>query len=569
MKGESASARLLFTVALRAKANTAPAFRLVQRAGQRLRCAAIMAKPPIPSASVPTLPVGKKRVRSLHGTRRAGRALGAVAVLLAGCVSDRAYRDRDSRPWPHKTQADFVQGVQKEQYEPFTTAQPNHRFDLSYIEFDEKGDYWDRRQLGWTVQAIKHATRAKDVVLVVYVHGWQNDASDLPGHDVGKFRCLLENLATADGGQRRFFGVYIGWRGKSVPGGDGWFKEGSVADLFSKAVFFVPHELSFYNRKDTATRVAGLPVTEAIFQSVAAARNGARVSGHRARTILIGHSFGALVLEKAMAQALAAKVISEDSSSGGMFTTPADFMILLNSAGESIYAKEMTDMLRRRQSAGGGADEISARHPLIVSITSKADWATGALFPIGTRLSNAGGTFRKYQWDTKYGDSSHNVSQREYFTRTPGHNDRLISHEAVADKGSPHLPAYQYTDGCSPAMLDAFRRNLSEPLTGPGEEVRFVTVAANGEETEWKLKPKLEQKLQTPYWIISVPKEIMRDHGDIFNENALAMMARLFRVSNPREQRGVATSAAPRTMHFTDPDAGGKPLPPVPMKRKP
>ncbi len=522
----------------------------------------------IESAHVPKPLADGKNVRNLQGTPRAWLPLLALAALLTGCVSNRAYRDRDSRPWPHRPQTAFVQGPQLDQYEPFTAATPDHPFDLSYIEFDEKGDYWDRRQLGWTVQSIKHAASAKDVVLVVYVHGWQNDASDLRGHDVGKFRCLLKNLATADGGQRRFFGVYIGWRGKSVPGGDGWFKEGSVADLFSKAVFFVPHELSFYNRKDTATRVAGLPVTEAIFQSVAAARNGARVSGHRARTILIGHSFGALVLEKAMAQALAAKVISEDSASGGMFTTPADFMILLNSAGESIYAKEMTDMLRRRQTAGGGADEISARHPLIVSITSKADWATGALFPIGTRLSNAGGTFRKYQWDTKYGDSSHNVSQREYFTRTPGHNDRLISHVAVPFKGLPKLPAYEYSDACSPAMLDAFRRNLSEPLTGPNGEVRFVTVAKGGE-TEWKLVPAQPDKLQTPYWIISVPKEIMRDHGDIFNENALAMMARLFRVSNPQEQRGVATSSAPRTMRFTDPDAGGKPLPPpVPMKRK-
>ena len=502
---------------------------------------------------------------------RAGLALSVA--LLTGCVSNRAYRDRDSRPWAHQThpaKEPFVQGEQLDQYEPFTTEKPNHRFDLSYIEFDEKGDYWDRRQLGWTVQEIKHAAHAKDVVLVVYVHGWQNDASGLRGHDVGKFHCLLDNLAQADGGQHRFVGVYIGWRGKSIPGGDGWFKDGSVPDLLAKAAFFVPHELSFYNRKDTATRVAGMPVTEAIFQSVAAARNGARMSGHQARTILIGHSFGALVLEKAMAQAIAAKVISEDSASGGAFTTPADFMILLNSAGESIYAKEMIDMLRRRRAAGRGADEISAQHPLIVSITSQADWATGMLFPIGTRLSNAGGTLREYTWDKAYGDSSSHVSQREYFTHTPGHHDRLISHVAVPASGSPKLPAYQYTDACSPAMLDAFRRNLSEPLTGPNGEIRFITATAKGAKTEWKLVPLTPEKLQTPYWIISVPREIMRDHGDIFNENALAMMARLFRVSNPQAQRGVATSYAPRTMRFTDPDAGAKPPPaPAPVKRKP
>ncbi len=501
-------------------------------------------------------------------------ALGAAGVLLAGCVSNRAYRDRDSRPWMTHPQEPFVQGVQKDQYEPFSTVVPNHRFDLSYIEYDEKGDYWDRRQLGWTVQAITRATQARDVVLVVYVHGWQNDASDLRGHDVAKFHCLLHNLAKADNGQHRFFGVYVGWRGKSIAGGDGIFDEGSLPDFLAKAACFLPHELSFYNRKDTATRVAGLPVTEGIFQSVAAARRGARASGHQARTILIGHSFGALVLEKAMAQALAAKVISEDGSQGNTFTTPADFVVLLNSAGESIYAKEMADLLRRRVPASGASaasDEISARHPLMVSITSKADWATGKLFPAGTQLSNATGTFRQYQWDTKYGPSSHNVSQKEYFTRTPGHNARLISHEAVVVAGSAKLPGYEYKDTCSPAMLDAFRRNLSEELTGPGGKVRFVTGAAGGESTMWQLEPTMSADLQTPYWIIRVPKEIMRDHGDIFNENALAMMARLFRVSNPTAQRGaqrgLVTTAAPRTMHVTMP--GTEPAtPPAPPRPK-
>ena len=508
--------------------------------------------------------ISRKRLRRCG----AWLALCAASLLLPGCVSNRAYRDRDSRPWPHRPQQPFVSGVQLDQYEPFAAAQPEHHFDLSYIEFDEKGDYWDRRQLGWTVQAIKRATRAKNTVLVVYVHGWQNDASDLRGHDVGKFRCLLRNLAEADGGQHRFFGVYVGWRGKSIPGGDGIFREGSLPDLLAKAFYFVPHELSFYNRKDTATRVAGLPVTEAIFQSVAAARQGARASGHQARTILVGHSFGALVLEKAMAQALAAKVISEDGSNGNTFSAPADFVVLLNSAGESIYAKEMTDMLRRRQTKpGGGVDEISARHPLIVSITSTADWATGMIFPIGTRLSNATGTFRQYDWDDKYGTGSQHVSQREYFTRTPGHNDRLISHAAVVTEGTAKLPAYQYTDTCSTAMLDAFRRNLSEPLTGPNGEVRFVTVPAKGEQTVWKLEPRMDDKFQTPYWIISVPKEIMRDHGDIFNENALALMARLFRVSNPTAQRGLVTTAAPRTMRLMAPGDPTPPTAPPPRKR--
>jgi len=420
--------------------------------------------------------LAEARVRRSSSQRGSLLALISFGVVLTGCVANRAYRDRDSRPWIHEPSTDqFVSGVQLDQYEPFDGTAKRHRYDFSYIEFDEKGDFWDRRQLGWTVQEIKRVAQTNNLVLVVYIHGWQNDASTLRGHDVSKIHCLLEHLADADRGKHRFFGVYLGWRGKSVPGGDGVFSDNSIPDVLSKAIFFVPHELSLYSRKNAATRIAGMPVTEAIFQSVAAARNEANRYGHGARTILVGHSFGALVLEKAMAQALAAKVISE----GETFTAPADLVVLLNSAAESIYAKEMIDMLRRRNGAPSknpNTNQVSADHPLLVSITSKADSATGMLFPIGTGLSNTFGLFRKYEWDTKFGESSHNVSQRGYFTHTPGHNDLLISHDAKPVFGVPMSPIYRETDQCSDEMLNAFQRNLNDPLTGPQGEIQFVKI---------------------------------------------------------------------------------------------
>jgi len=79
-----------------------------------------------------------------------------------------------------------------------------------------KREILGRRQLGWTVQEIKRVARTSDLVLVVYVHGWQNDASTLPARR-REIHCLLEHLADADAGKRRIFGVYVAWRGKSVP----------------------------------------------------------------------------------------------------------------------------------------------------------------------------------------------------------------------------------------------------------------------------------------------------------------------------------------------------------------
>ncbi|MBV9128228.1 MAG: hypothetical protein JO117_09095 [Verrucomicrobia bacterium] len=494
------------------------------------------------------------RCRKTHGWKI---VLGLAACLpwLVQCTPNRAYRDQDTRPWRQTPQAPFVSGQQMPQYEPYASAaNPAHPFDLSYIEFDEKGDFWDRRQLAWTAQEIRRAAQTNNVVLVVYVHGWQNDASDLRGHDVAKFHCLLERLAEAQGKSRRFFGVYLSWRGKSVPGGDGWYPNGSVADAAAKALFFLPHELSFFGRKNAATRVAGMPMTEAIFETVRASRTGARESGRLTRSILIGHSFGALVVEKALAQALAAQVITSDGAHENNFVAPADFIVLLNSAGESIYAKEMQDLLRRRHTpvgGGGGGNSITARQPLIVSVTSTADFATGKFFPLGTGLSNAGGGFRKYEWDTRYGASSHNVDQREYFTTTPGHNDHLVSHRAVPET-TPAPPTLSDDDGCSPNMLSAVNANLTEPLVGPDSAVRFVTMPGGGPATYWTLKP-IPGVIQTPYWIVEVPREIMRDHSDIFNENSLALLARLFRLSNPAQAPGITISAQPRTMRLVAP----------------
>ena len=483
-----------------------------------------------------------------------------IALALAACTANRAYRDLNSLRGATASATPFVQGKQLAQYQPFAA---DHRFDLSYIEFDEKGDFWDRRQLAWTIQDIRNAAQANNVVLVVYVHGWQNDASTLRGHDVGRFHCLLEHIAEADGFKHRFFGVYIAWRGKSVPGGDGWFPDNSPFDLLSKSLFFVPHELSFYGRKNVATHTAALPTTEAIFQTVAAARHWTQESGHQSTTILIGHSFGGLLLEKALSQALAAKMISEDAQGGGSFTAPADLVVLLNSASESIYAKEMIDMLRRRAPSGStGPREISAKHPLIFSITSKADWATKILFPIGTQISNAFGLFRRYEWDTRYGESSHDVSQREYFTNTPGHNRLLISHQVEALSGTPVDPVYEEKDSCAPEMLGAFRRNLLDPATGPNGQIRFTTGASSGNEVEWQLRPTMPDGLLTPYWIIEVPHQIIRDHSDIFNENSIALIARLFQISNPRPTEGIITTSIPRTMRLLEPGQKAEPSAP-------
>src|SRR5213596_195723 len=91
--------------------------------------------------------------------------------------------------------------------------------------------------------------------------------------------------------------------------------------------------------------VSGTPVTETIFELIRQARKDPN-----SKCVVIGHSFGALLLEKAMAQAITGNVLALDAQNPvpqQRFNAPADLILLVNSAAESIYAKEMTDMFAR------------------------------------------------------------------------------------------------------------------------------------------------------------------------------------------------------------------------------
>ena len=102
---------------------------------------------------------------------------------------------------------------------------------------------------------------------------------------------------------------------------------------------------------------------------------------------------------------------------------PADLILLVNSAAESIYSKELIDMYEETTPLRGA--------PHVIMISSDADKASGLAFPIGTKLSNTpnllSGSFRQYN------DPDRETSQYRYFTSTSGHNDSLQSHRLTPD----------------------------------------------------------------------------------------------------------------------------------------
>src|ERR1700751_2237877 len=110
------------------------------------------------------------------------------------------------------------------------------QYKLAAIEFGELGSYADpyKGELNNTIQLLRNTERP---LLVVYIHGWQNNATS---GDVGNFKGFLSRLSQSKQVRIHHYnviGVYFAWPGKSLD---------------------IPYlqYLTFWNRKQAAERIA-------------------------------------------------------------------------------------------------------------------------------------------------------------------------------------------------------------------------------------------------------------------------------------------------------------------------
>jgi hypothetical protein len=438
----------------------------------------------------------------------------------------------------------LVPGLDHDQY---CVQKSSDGYDLAFIEFDQRGDFWDRDQLAIARHQLKARLKpGEKPLLLEYVHGWHHNAQEDEHRDVKGFRALLSYLSHSQylkDKHYHVFGVYIGWRGEQ------WRSGGDPIGYAS----WLPSQLSFYPEKHIGSLVGSMPmVTEALFWMVNTARDA---SPDGARTVLIGHSFGAMVLENAIAQAVASSS-AMNPGKGAPVNAPADLILLLNSAADSLHAKGVTEMLDRMGKAGSSRF-VDPKRPLIISVTSTGDWATGKFFPLGTGLSNITKAFRSYQY---IGKDKHNTlpegtTQRDFVTTTPGHNDLLLSHlvHIDADRIAPTtrqiaVPPTKMTSNT------VFEQNLSDPLHPQNSGTKtiwpFRSLAKDGTSCRSEIAFAPDARMRTAYWIMRVPPQIIYDHGDIFNEQALCLYAALFRIENPT---GKKLPPGPRKMQMAPP----------------
>jgi hypothetical protein len=416
----------------------------------------------------------------------------ALLPLLTGCVHNRIYRAHDAA----------VQNA------PVIAGMPGPlHFKLGIVEFDDMGESWekctkltetDNCQLTRTLDLIrKEKQRTGEVVVVVFIHGWKNNASkdNEEKKNLHDFKVLMERLAQeepalvakVDSGvtkPRSYVGVYMAWRGQSVKN-----------DIF----------LTFWNRRDAAQRVGSSDFAEALFRIMSATKEHSENS----RIVVVGHSFGGRVLETALTNSFVSLLVPQPDGHGGMvpetIPSPADLILYVNPATDSFRTKQMIELMKRTNfTVVRGTQKYAG--PLFLSVTSTGDTATGTAFPLGQGLSATQKAFRE-----GYDNASPQMpTQKTFFTKTPGHIPYLFSHTVQAVSGD---------------------------CTSQADDLRFSVKAQC-----FEMAPMAQRWNDSPFWVMTVPPAIIKDHVDIFNPGFSTMIIDLM------EKYQVLNSPKPTTM---------------------
>lgn len=367
-----------------------------------------------------------------------------------------------------------------------TVEQLENEVTLGHVEIDDQGELISYEQLQRVTTKIREES-SEPLLLVVYIHGWNRNASGrwITGNkDLTEFRRTLEEMAAASG--KKTMGVFVSWRGRTL------------------APF--PIGVDYFHRHAAARRVGGVAGTEVLYELGAAAR-GAHPQN---RILMLGHSLGGAVLESSMAEAMAARVATRTAREEPLRRRdfPADLIITINSAESAIYARQLLATFKSR-----GIREIEGG-PLLVSLTSRRDFITSVFWPIGNFMGrwipginwfNTGvaGNYRKDPaLDHLRG------TQAQAHRTTVGHFEPLFSHR------------FEKTE-TRKRDLAAIMRDNRNARQGRGFLVR------GSEEGYLFSRPSGEVYNDTPYWIVPVPGSFIKDHQDQWNDNFVGLMTAL------------------------------------------
>ena len=444
----------------------------------------------------------------LENTRR-NVACYISALILAGCASNGPYHKLNVGPGncdPSLEDSDEsidCRNSYLQHYEHHTIA---------VAEYTERGNHFSDESLDNIINYIDERSSDKGVVTLVFVHGWNHNSEETEERtdsNLADFKNVIAEIAKDASNQednfnlngRALVGLYVGWRGRSL--------------LFPKSA-------TYWERKAVAQNFGSNGLARLILELD-------RIDSKNPDNVLvtIGHSFGGAAVLTAVTEPLLSRVLEPsgtvqktDPRCEGISCGIGDGIYLINPAIEANQVLPLIEATLDKKYS-------TKQPPLLVSISSEADWANKILFPLG-------------QTAGLLATSRQAPLNRSYF-RIEGDSDPIELREEALDSTAVGNFAPFLTHRIDVPDLSAWCRDIRDQVTTDPlylDSNPFSRCEDYGAANACgpKLFPKgfdttprgalvSGRDQNSPLYFIRTNKHFMGGHNDIFNEHVVAFLS--------------------------------------------
>lgn len=400
------------------------------------------------------------------GVSTARRALSILSVwIMAGCASNSPY---------HTSAGDGAACVNDPRSQECLNSyyQEFSSHDIAFVEFTERGNAFDDKAVHDVLTRIEGRAIGQGAVVVVFVHGWKHNASEIDSNVVD-FKNAMEVMKNILGerysktklGARKLIGVYVGWRGANIK-------------------LPLLEELTFWDRKAVAEELGSGGITRLLLELD-------RITAHEPRNVLvvIGHSFGGAIVVRALTDVLTERVTNRINDHALGF---GNGVLVLNPAIEANQALPFVE-------AALQSPYKQSQLPLFISISTDADAATHYAFPLGQTIGlstwKQTDLRRSYYHDRSAPNQPLPLRERHLDANTVGNFVPFLTHRLNAYGDGDTMKFTLKTceeaeEGCKPMGWTTLS---GQPTIGP--------------------LPK-----HYPLYFIKTDASVMTGHNDIFNQ---------------------------------------------------